>query len=97
MDEDLPSVGFKFFFSSINCIGSITVIAAVQHWVIIAALPLIALFTVLGVYYVRTAREVKRLEATNRSPFYSHVSETLQGLPSIQQFKVEERFTKDYY
>lgn len=97
MDEELPSVGYKFVFSTINCIGSVFVIAAVQYWAIIAAFPLLIIFLVLGIFYIKTARELKRLEASCRSPLYSHINETIQGLVNIQQFKAEERFIKEFY
>ena len=76
--------------------GSVLLVAAVQYWAVIAAIPLVIVFVVLGMYYVRTTREIKRLEAKSRSPVYSHLSETLQGLTSIQCFKAEERFTQNF-
>ena len=97
MDQDLPSVGFKFFFSIINCIGSMFLVAAVQYWAVIAAIPLLIVFITLGMYYTRTTRELKRLEASSRSPVFSHLNETLQGLTSIQCFKAEDRFKKTFY
>ena len=97
MDEELPNIGFKFFFSTINSLGSVLVVAIIQYWSLIAAVPLVILFVILGKYYIRTTREVKRLEATSRSPLFSHVSETLNGLPSIQYFNAEEKFIREFY
>ena len=97
VDSELPTVGFKFFFSSLNCLGSVMVVAVLQYWALVAAVPLFILFLILATYYVRTSREVKRLEAANRSPVYSHVSETLHGLTTIQCLRAEERLLKTFY
>lgn len=90
-------MGFKFFFSSINCFGSVLIVAVLQYWALVVAVPLMIGFLYLAIYYVRTSREVKRLEATNRSPVYSLFSDTLQGLTTIQCLKAEDRLLKIFY
>ncbi|CAN0151598.1 unnamed protein product, partial [Discosporangium mesarthrocarpum] len=47
-------------------------------------------------FYTKTSREVKRLEATTRSPVYSQLSETLDGLVTIRAFSVQGRFMEDF-
>ena len=39
--------------------------------------------------------EVKRIEAVNRSPIYSHISASLYGLPTIRSIGVESLFKRD--
>jgi len=46
---------------------------------VIIAFPTIALFYLLRQYYLRTAREVKRLDGVLRSPLYNHVSNSMQA------------------
>ncbi|KAI8820291.1 P-loop containing nucleoside triphosphate hydrolase protein [Fimicolochytrium jonesii] len=43
-------------------------------------------------YYHRTARELRRLEATERSPLYSYINETMEGIPTISAFRREDDF-----
>ncbi|CAN0407310.1 unnamed protein product, partial [Scytosiphon promiscuus] len=43
-------------------------------------------------YYLKSSRETKRLEAATRSPVYSQVSETLDGLVTIRAFSSQYRF-----
>jgi ATP-binding cassette subfamily C (CFTR/MRP) protein 4 len=43
-------------------------------------------------YYLKASREIKRVEATKRSPKYSLVSSSLVGLPTIRSRGASERF-----
>ena len=42
--------------------------------------------------YRRTSREIKRLEATYRSPIYAHFTESLHGVACLRAFKLVRRF-----
>lgn len=72
-------------------------VAVLQYWALVVAIPLLIVFMYLAIYYVRTSREVKRLEAASRSPVYSLFSDTLRGLTTIQCLKAEERLIKAFY
>ena len=47
-------------------------------------------------YYIRTAREVQRLDSITKSPVYSHISTTFDGLVKIRAFKLEEKFFQTF-
>jgi ATP-binding cassette subfamily C (CFTR/MRP) protein 4 len=68
----------------------------VNPWVLIS-LPFLAVsFLYLRRYYMTTARVVKRLESTSRSPIYSIMNECLQGLPVIRAFGMEHLLWKQF-
>jgi ABC-type multidrug transport system fused ATPase/permease subunit len=46
-------------------------------------------------YYVKTSRELQRLDAISSSPIYSHFTETLNGLQTIRAFKMNRYFIKE--
>jgi hypothetical protein len=46
--------------------------------------------------YIVTSREVKRLEATTRSPVYAALSSTLKGLPTIRAYGAQARFHANF-
>ena len=102
---------------------AIIVTACVSNpWILIPAAVIMICFILLRTYYLKTSRDIKRLEAvgqshppsfppslppslslslsvacshswspcTARSPLYSHISTTLQGLPTIRSFHQEE-------
>jgi hypothetical protein len=47
-------------------------------------------------YYLKTSREVKRIEAVARSPVFSHFSSTLAGLDTLRSHNAMKRFTRIY-
>jgi ATP-binding cassette subfamily C (CFTR/MRP) protein 4 len=88
MDDLLPFIGFDFLATLAFCVATVALVCAVTPWVLIAALPLAALFFRLRAYYMRTARVVKRLESVTRSPVLSLQAECLAGLPVLRAFNL---------
>jgi ABC-type multidrug transport system fused ATPase/permease subunit len=44
----------------------------------------------VGIYYVRTARECRRLLASSRSPLYTAFGEALDGIVTVRAFSAEK-------
>lgn len=55
-------------------------------------IPLTAVYLYIQRYYLRTSRELKRLESTSRSPIYAHFQESLGGITTIRAFHQQRRF-----
>ncbi|XP_045666907.1 ATP-binding cassette sub-family C member 4 isoform X1 [Ursus americanus] len=92
MDDLLPLTFLDFFQTFLQVLGVVGVAVAVIPWIAIPLIPLGILFFVLRRYFLETSRDVKRLESTTRSPVFSHLSSSLQGLWTIRAYKAEERF-----
>ncbi|XP_034145727.1 multidrug resistance-associated protein 4 [Esox lucius] len=92
MDSALPWTFVDFVEIFLEIIGVIAVAASVIPWILIPLVPLVIVFLFLRRYFLQTSRDVKRLEATTRSPVFSHLSSSLQGLWTIRAFRAEERF-----
>jgi ATP-binding cassette subfamily C (CFTR/MRP) protein 1 len=58
-------------------------------------LPLAGLYIYIQQYYLRTSRELKRLDSVSRSPIYAHFSESLSGLSTIKAFRQQKRFAQE--
>ncbi|XP_074845315.1 ATP-binding cassette sub-family C member 4 isoform X2 [Carettochelys insculpta] len=92
LDDLLPLTILDFIQNSLQVFGVVAVAVAVIPWILIPLVPLCILFFVLRRYFLDTARDIKRLESTTRSPVFSHLSSSLQGLWTIRAFKAEQRF-----
>nr|XP_031540294.1 multidrug resistance-associated protein 4 isoform X2 [Vicugna pacos] len=92
MDDLLPLTFLDFIQTFLQVIGVVSVAVAVIPWIAIPLVPLGIIFFVLRRYFLATSRDVKRLESTTRSPVFSHLSSSLQGLWTIRAYKAEQRF-----
>lgn len=91
MDDLLPLTFLDFIQTFLLVISVIAVAIAVIPWIAIPMIPLAIVFFFLRRYFLETSRDVKRLESTTRSPVFSHLSSSLQGLWTIRAYKAEER------
>ncbi|NXA46167.1 MRP4 protein, partial [Nothocercus julius] len=94
LDDLLPLTFLDFVQTVLQIFGVVAVAVAVIPWILIPLIPLFILFIFLRRYFLDTSRDIKRLESTTRSPVFSHLSSSLQGLWTIRALKAEERFQK---
>ena len=97
MDELLPDVFVDSTQLILFCIGSVVLLSVLNPWILVGATPLIAVFILIGYYYMKTSRELKRLEALNRSSVISHFSDTLEGLVTIRAYGREGAFMEELF
>lgn len=57
--------------------------------------PLSAMYIFIQRYYLRTSRELKRLDSVSRSPIYAHFQESLGGVSTIRAYRQQDRFEVD--
>lgn len=97
MDEALP---VKFLFCIrcflLFCVG-VLVPTVANVWLLLITVPFVVSFVYMTNYYLRTSRELKRLESICRSPVFSHFSETMAGLDTIRSQKMENYFIHQFY
>ncbi|KAJ3141923.1 hypothetical protein HK100_005319 [Physocladia obscura] len=83
-------------FQLIAAIGglfSILVILAINAPIIlVGVVPVSGLYLYVLKYYRAAMRQLKRLESTQRSPLYSHISEALEGVTTILAYKKQRYF-----
>eukprot|EP00752_Nemacystus_decipiens_P006715 g6038.t1 len=92
MDDLLPMTMYDFTVCCFMVIGGTLIVFFANPWVILSMIPALGYFMHLLRFSMKTSREVKRLEAVTRSPVYSLLSETLDGLVTIRAFSVQHRF-----
>ncbi|XP_036147821.1 multidrug resistance-associated protein 4 [Monomorium pharaonis] len=84
MDEILPKVMLESLQVMCVVCGIMTMEAILNPWMLIIIIVLIVLFFFSTKFYLSTAQNVKRLEGVMKSPIFSHVNATLNGLPTIR-------------
>src|ERR1700749_1711052 len=55
-------------------------------------IPLAAIYYWVQRYYLRTSRELKRLDSVSKSPIYAHFQETLGGISTVRAYGQQQRF-----
>lgn len=70
-------------------------IAATTPAFLALVIPLGIVYIVYQKYYLRTSRELKRLDSVSRSPIYAHFQESLGGVSTIRAYRQQGRFTME--
>ncbi|XP_062542390.1 probable multidrug resistance-associated protein lethal(2)03659 [Armigeres subalbatus] len=96
IDEYLPSVTVDVIQIFLSLIGIVVVVAIVNPYNLISTVIIGIIFYFMREYYLKTSRNVKRVEATTRSPIYSHLSASLSGLSTIRAFGAEKVLVSEF-
>ncbi|CAF0975244.1 unnamed protein product [Rotaria sordida] len=94
IDELLPLALIDTMQYLLMTLGSIVIIGITNPWVLLILVPLIPTILWLRRFYMRSSRQLKRLESVTRSPIYTLFSTSLDGLTSIRAFDVQGDFLK---
>ena len=95
IDEVIPRTFSMFFRNCVQVTFVMVVISTSTPAFVILILPFALLYMYIQRYYLRTSRELKRLESITRSPIYSHFQESLGGISTIRAYEQSDRFTKE--
>ena len=97
MDELLPDTFLDALLQILFVSGSLALSSILNPWVIFPAMTSVVIFILIARYYLRSARDLRRLEGVNRSPVLSQFSETLEGLVHIRAFNKQQEFLESLY
>ncbi|KAH7122420.1 multidrug resistance-associated protein 1 [Dendryphion nanum] len=92
VDEVLARTFNMLFVNSARAAFTLIVISASTPIFTVLILPLGALYLYIQRYYLRTSRELKRLDSISRSPIYAHFQESLSGMSTIRAYHQQKRF-----
>ncbi|ERL93563.1 hypothetical protein D910_10852 [Dendroctonus ponderosae] len=81
---------------ALNVLAVNVVIATVDPWILIPTFVIASMFYVYRIVFLKTSRNIKRMEATTRSPVFSHINASLQGLTTIRAFGAQEILRKEF-
>ena len=97
MEELLPEAFMMALQEVLYCLGAVILQSVLIPWIILPAIPLMVIFALIGRYYLNPSRDLRRLEAVNRSPVLSHFRDSLEGLVTIRAYKKENTSTEALY
>ncbi|CAF1563249.1 unnamed protein product [Adineta ricciae] len=92
LDHSLPLAFIDTMQYLLLIIGSITIIGRTNPWVLFILIPLVPSILWLRRFYMRSSRQLKRLESVTRSPVYTFFSSSFDGLTSIRAFNIQSDF-----
>ncbi|XP_012058534.1 PREDICTED: multidrug resistance-associated protein 4-like [Atta cephalotes] len=89
MDEWLPKLMLEAFQGFCVICGIMIMEVIINQWMLIMIAILVILFFFVTKSYMKIGQDLKRLEGVMKSPIFSHVNATLNGLPTIRSSGIE--------
>ncbi|XP_070538465.1 ATP-binding cassette sub-family C member 5-like [Ptychodera flava] len=81
---------------NIAIILAVIAVIVVFPWLLIAVVPLGVFFVFVYQYFRHGVREMRRIEQVTRSPWFSHISASVQGVTTIYSYGKEKLFEKRF-
>ncbi|ORZ17379.1 P-loop containing nucleoside triphosphate hydrolase protein [Absidia repens] len=95
IDSTIPNDMLNFIIQWLVVISSIITVSSVLPVFILPMLIVAALSIGVGVMFISTSRELRRMDSVSRSPLFSHFTETIVGVTTIRAFGATRRFLQD--
>ena len=97
MDELFPESALHAQHYILLSVVGLLLPSIANPWLLLALVPFIVIASFVTRHYLKSSRELKRLEAVSCSPVYSHISETVRGLEVIHCSNMEVEFLARFY
>ena len=95
IDQDVAPVAVGVLGCLFSMISIVILISVITPGFLIAGFFITIIYSVIGQFYLRSSRDLKRLESVQRSPLYQQFGETLSGIVTIRAYGDERRFIRD--
>ncbi|KAI9179261.1 hypothetical protein H9P43_005924 [Blastocladiella emersonii ATCC 22665] len=86
IDESIPLTLINFTFNAGMILSTFAIIGISTPFVLILVPFAIGILFLLGMYYLKASRELKRMDSSTIAPVYQRFEETLHGLVSIRAY-----------
>eukprot|EP00111_Clytia_hemisphaerica_P004457 TCONS_00012747-protein len=97
MDDELPWKSFDAINNGVLMTTLVAVNIVSMPYLLIIVVPLAVIFYKFREYYMKTSRQIRRLEASSRSPLYTHISATFSGLTTIRAFDKQDKIMEEFF
>ncbi|KAI5859465.1 P-loop containing nucleoside triphosphate hydrolase protein [Durotheca rogersii] len=95
IDQEVAPVAIGVMTCAVGIMITVALIAAMTPGFLVAGVFITGLYFVVGVFYLRASRDLKRLESVNRSPLFQQFGETLSGVTTIRAYGDQRRFIRE--
>lgn len=92
VDQDISPLLSFLVYSIVATLCVVILISTVIPGFIIPGIVIAAMYWFIGVYYLATSRDMKRLNSVSRSPIYVQFNESVNGVVTIRAFGAQFRF-----
>ena len=97
VDKTLPMAIQSFLNCLFAVISSLVIISIAMPAFILVIIPLAFYYLYEGKFYIKSSREIKRLDSISRSPIYANFGETLDGTSVIRAYEKQQQFIQKNY
>lgn len=96
IDEWLPKCILDASQVLLTTIGAVVVTSVINPMVLIPLAFFFVLFIMIQRYYLKTSKNIKRLEGTTKSHAFVHLAATINGLSTVRAFGAQEVLIKEF-
>ena len=97
LDEQIPNTIRWYLQSMCKVTGVCAYVIIITPLFLLGLIPIAYFYMLCQRYYIKTSRELTRLDSISRSPIYALFSETLDGIATIRAFNKELFFTSSLF
>ncbi|OAG44265.1 hypothetical protein AYO21_01261 [Fonsecaea monophora] len=95
LDQEVAPVAIGMLHSAAAVLTIVVLISVITPGFLIPGVFITIMYVLTGLLYIRSSRDLKRIEAVQRSPLFQHFGETLSGVVTIRAYGDESRFIED--
>ncbi|KAI9807288.1 MAG: hypothetical protein M1833_000031 [Piccolia ochrophora] len=95
VDQSVAPVALGLMDCLASVIMVVILISIITPQFLFAGIFIGIMYFALGMFYINSSRDLKRLESIQRSPLYQQFGETLSGITTIRAYGDERRFIRE--
>ncbi|CAD6502128.1 BgTH12-02369 [Blumeria graminis f. sp. triticale] len=95
IDEEIAPISIGMMSCALEILVTVFLISAITPKFLLAAILIGALYFLVGAFYLRSSRDLQRIESVQRSPLFQQFGETLSGITTIRAYGDVKRFSRN--
>ncbi len=91
----IPFILSDFLWCLCEVVAIVCIISYSTPSFLYVIIPLFCFYLMIQRYYVKSSRQLKRLESISKSPIFSHFTESVNGATTIRAYAQADRFIQE--